>query len=328
MNMTTTKNCPTLADITAPCSADLQQLNQLIIDRLSSTIPLIEEIVAHILKGQAKRLRPLLVILSAHACQAAPHQDYLSLATIIEFVHTATLLHDDVVDESHLRRGHQTANAMWGNAASVLVGDFLYSRAFQMLTELNNTHVMRILANTTNTLAEGEVLQLMNRQDASLTEQAYFDVIYRKTAKLFESSAEIAAVDTPHQQAMADYGRHLGMCFQIIDDLLDYTGSSLQTGKNVGDDLADGKMTLPLIYALDSANPEQRRQIQEAIEQPSYQALPEILSFIQSTNAIKRCHEQAKRQGTLAMTAIQSLPLSEHKQALLDLVQFALQRHF
>ena len=328
MNSTLTKNHPTLADITAPCGTDLQQLNQLIIDRLRSTIPLIEDIIAHILKGQAKRLRPLLVILSAHACHTHPPKDYLLLAAIIEFVHTATLLHDDVVDDSQLRRGHQTANTMWGNSASVLVGDFLYSRAFQMLTEVNNTQVMSILADTTNTLAEGEVLQLMNRQDASLTEADYFDVIYRKTAKLFESSAEIVAVDTPYQSAMADYGRHLGLCFQIIDDLLDYTGSSQKTGKNIGDDLAEGKMTLPLIYAMESASTEQRQHIQNTIKQPSEEALPSILAYIESSQAIPRCHEQAQQQGKLAIAAIEPLPHSKYKQTLLDLVQFALQRHF
>ena len=233
MNATLTEKCPTLADITAPCSNELKQLNQLIIDKMISPIPLIQHVSEHILRGSAKRLRPLLVILSAHTAHPSPPKDYLLLAAIIEFVHTATLLHDDVVDESDRRRGHQTANTVWGNSASVLVGDFLYSRAFQMLTDINNNQVMSILANTTNTLAEGEVLQLMNRQEASLTEQDYFDVIYRKTAKLFESSAEIVAVDTPYQSAMANYGKHLGLCFQITDDILDYTGSSAEIGKNI-----------------------------------------------------------------------------------------------
>tara|TARA_B100001093_G_scaffold356938_1_gene341534 strand:+ start:1893 stop:2879 length:987 start_codon:yes stop_codon:yes gene_type:complete len=328
MNTAAIKKCPTLAEITAHCVSELRQLDQLIVQQMTSSIPLIQEVARHILRGSAKRLRPLLVILSAHTAHPSPPKDYLLLAAIIEFVHTATLLHDDVVDESDQRRGHQTANTVWGNSASVLVGDFLYSRAFQMLTEINDNDIMRILADATNTLAEGEVLQLMNRQDTSLTEETYLDVIYRKTAKLFESSAEIVAVGTPHQSALAEYGKHVGLCFQIVDDILDYTGSSADIGKNVGDDLAEGKITLPLIYALETADLKQQQTIQQAINNPSPKILPDIMTFIQKSDAIQRCHEQAERHCQKAINAIHTIPESIYKQSMLDLVEFALLRHF
>ncbi len=322
------KHPPKLADLTASCTEDLAQLNQLIIAKLESPIPLIQEVVKHILKGNAKRLRPLVVILSARATSHTFGDNHLLLAAIIEFVHTATLLHDDVVDESRLRRGNQTANSVWGNSASVLVGDFLYSRAFQMLTELKNDRIMHILATTTNMLAEGEVLQLMNRDEIDLTEADYYDIIYRKTAKLFESSAETAAIDTPYQQNLADYGRNLGLCFQIIDDLLDYTGETSNTGKNIGDDLKDGKMTLPLIYALKSLNDEQHYTMKKAIEQTPEQSLPDIIQFIQTSKAIDYCYQQAEQYAKLAIQAITPLPNSMYKTSLTGLVEFALKRNY
>ena len=319
-----------LSSITAPVEADLAQLDQLIIHSLTSSIPLIQEIVKHILAGKGKRLRPLLVILCAKACGHKDDNDHLRLAAIIEFVHTATLLHDDVVDNSELRRGKQTANTLWGNQASVLVGDFLYSRAFQMLTHLNQPTIMQILSSTTNTIAEGEVMQLMNTQNADLSEQDYFDVIYQKTAKLFESSAEIGAALThsPYQTQLATFGKHIGLCFQIVDDLLDYTASSEQMGKNVGDDLSDGKMTLPLIYTLKQISADKQTIIKEAIESRSANSLPAIISLIHTTSAIEQCEKIAHHQATLARQAISPLPTSVHKTALLALVDFALQRNY
>lgn len=319
-----------LSSITSPVEADLVQLDQLIIHSLTSSIPLIQEIVKHILAGKGKRLRPLLVILCAKACGHNNSNDHLRLAAIIEFVHTATLLHDDVVDNSELRRGKQTANTLWGNQASVLVGDFLYSRAFQMLTDLNQTPIMRILSSTTNTIAEGEVMQLMNTQNTDLSEQDYFDVIYQKTAKLFESSAEIGAALThsPYQAQLANFGKHIGLCFQIIDDLLDYTASSEQMGKNIGDDLSDGKMTLPLIHTLKQVSPDKKNIIIKAIESRSADSLPDIIAIIHTTSAIEQCEKAAHQQASLARQAISPLPTSPYKAALLALIDFALQRDY
>jgi len=319
-----------LKDIIKPISNEQILLNTFIIENLDSPIPLIKEIVAHILKGKGKRLRPLLVILSARACNYQEGDHHLRLAAIIEFVHTATLLHDDVVDESKLRRGNSTANSIWGNQASVLVGDFLYSRAFQLLTAVNNQTIMQILASTTNTIAEGEVLQLMNSQDASLSEEQYFDIIYRKTAKLFESSAKIGAslTNSKWQENMASFGKHLGICFQIVDDLLDYTASPQQIGKNIGDDLADGKMTLPLIYALQQATTDDQKIIRQAIKSKQTTQLTQIIQIIQSTAAISKCKKIACQHASLAKQALLELPDSVYKESLLNLVEFAASRSY
>jgi len=323
---------PSLDDIRACVQDDLQAIDRLIIDELVSPIPLIREITQHIIKSGGKRLRPLLVILLARACHYQGANEHHELAAIIEFVHTATLLHDDVVDESHLRRGQSTANAIWGNQASVLVGDFLYSRAFQILARRANTPVMKVLANTTNAIAEGEVLQLMNCNEPDITEADYMQVIEWKTAKLFESAAEIGALiatdDTSQHQAAANYGLHLGLAFQIIDDLLDYTADSEQLGKNIGDDLAEGKATLPLIHALHHSAPRHAKVIRHAIEHGGLAHLDTIARAIEETGATSYCLNKANEHIQLASKALQRLPESIYREALQHLLQFVTARTY
>lgn len=318
--------------IREPVKADLEAADKLIVRELLSKVTLIQTITQHIIKSGGKRLRPLLVILSARALGFSGDTEHLELATIIEFVHTATLLHDDVVDESKMRRGKETANAIWGNQASVLVGDFLYSRAFQLLTHRGNVAVMKALADTTNAIAEGEVLQLMNQGNASLSEEGYFDVIYRKTAKLFESAAEIGAIiatpDRQLQKAMADYGHHLGMAFQIIDDVLDYVADSKKTGKNIGDDLAEGKTTLPVIYALSQANNKDAELIIDAIENCRSENIHGIVAIIKKTNAIDYAMMCAKQQAEIAREALHAVANNPFKQAMLQLIDFAVEREY
>lgn len=327
-----TKNL--LNKIRSTVADDLAAVDQLILKELFSEIPLIQEITKYIIASGGKRLRPLLVILCARALGYHQGTEHQELAVIIEFVHTATLLHDDVVDSSLLRRGRHTANAMWGNQASVLVGDFLYSRSFQLLTRRSNRSIMQVLSNTTNAIAEGEVLQLMNRNDPDISEQAYYDVIYRKTAKLFESSAEIGAIlgakNKDQQKAMAKYGYHLGMAFQIIDDLLDYTADTKLIGKNVGDDLAEGKVTLPLIHALNFASAEQIQLIQAVIKgiKKADEHFEAILKAIHDTQAKKFCLEKAKEHIDQATLALDSIDFSDYQQALIDLAHFSIERKF
>lgn len=321
-----------LESIRQPVTTDLAGIDNLIITELVSDIPLIQLITKHIIKSGGKRLRPLLVALSARATGYTGSDEHLELAAIIEFVHTATLLHDDVVDESNLRRGQDTANAVWGNQASVLVGDFLYSRAFQLLARRSHTAIMQVLSNTTNAIAEGEVLQLMNRHDAELSEAGYMDVINRKTAKLFESSAEIGAIlgtdNLEQQQAMVQYGLNLGLAFQIIDDLLDYTASPETMGKNVGDDLAEGKMTLPLIYALQNTDEHHRQHIQTAIKQGLLEEYDVVMEAITQTNACDYCLQVARHHAELAKAGLEALPPSPYRQALYELIDFVVERNF
>jgi octaprenyl-diphosphate synthase len=276
-----------------------------------------------------KRLRPLLVLLAARACGYTGDQHHL-LAAIIEFIHTATLLHDDVVDESDLRRGHETANALFGNAASVLVGDFLYSRAFEMMVDIDSMRVMSILANTTNVIAEGEVMQLMNVHDADTTEARYMEVIHCKTAKLFEAATRLGAVlchlGEAEEAAMARYGMHLGTAFQLIDDVLDYSSDSSAMGKNVGDDLAEGKPTLPLIHAMQNGNNEQTAVVRRAIENGGYDLLDEVQQIITDTRALAYTESVARQEAELARAQLAHLPPSEYRTALLALADLSVER--
>lgn len=309
---------------------DMAAVNDLIYDQLQSDVALINQLGIYIVNGGGKRMRPMLTVLSANALDYQGNQ-HIDIAAIIEFIHTATLLHDDVVDESNMRRGRETANALFGNSASVLVGDFLYTRSFQMMTKLNNMEIMNILSDATNIVAEGEVLQLMNCNDASTTEANYMQVIYCKTAKLFEAATRLAAVvaktDSKTQQAMADYGKYLGTAFQLVDDIMDYTADAKAMGKNVGDDLAEGKPTLPLIYAIQHGNDEQKKLIKEAIELGNgMDNLAEILIALQETGALSYSQKQAEMEADKAIKALSILPDSAYKQALIALAHIAANR--
>lgn len=328
---TSTVHPPNLRDIQAPVRNELKQTRDLILDKLLSDVPLVETITQHIFSEQGKGLRPLLVLLSTKATgYVASTPEHLELAAIIEFVHTATLLHDDVIDGSTLRRGKQTAHTLWGGTSSILVGDFLYSRAFQILAERSHGEIMRCLSHTTNCIAEGEIQQLANQHDTAIDTDGYFNVIYKKTAKLFESSAEIGAIlsnsDAETRSGLAAYGKALGMCFQVIDDLLDYTGSADALGKAAGDDLADGKMTLPLIIALQTAPADDRETIQSAITSANRDALPEILAILNREQAIAQSQAIALDFAKQAESHIAMLPASPAKTALISLTQFALHR--
>ncbi|MBT8141500.1 MAG: octaprenyl diphosphate synthase [Gammaproteobacteria bacterium] len=308
---------------------DFQAVNKLITAQLQSDVVLINQISQHIIHSGGKRLRPLLVLLAAHA-SGYQGKDHIAAAAIIEFIHTATLLHDDVVDDSELRRGSPTANNLFGNAASVLVGDFLYSRSFQMMVELNNLEILDILADATNRIAEGEVLQLLNIQNAETTEAEYFAVIDRKTATLFAAGMEIAGIlsetDKNTGQALAAYGSHLGFAFQLVDDLLDYQADANELGKSLGDDLAEGKPTLPLIRALQFSKGDDKKIIQDAIEVSSKDYLEEVLRVIAKSDALQYTENQAFAQADKAKAAIQDLPDSDHKKCLLALADFAVKR--
>ena len=305
------------------------QVDALIRARLASDVVLVNQIAEHIVGGGGKRLRPMLVLLAAQAADYKGEHDVL-LAAVVEFIHTATLLHDDVVDESDLRRGRKTANALWGNAASVLVGDFLYSRAFQMMVEANDMRVMRILADTTNRIAEGEVLQLLNIHNPDVDEAAYLRVIERKTAVLFAAATRLGALlgglSAAQEQALADYGLNLGFAFQIADDVLDYVSDAGTLGKNIGDDLAEGKVTLPLIYALERFDPAQAAPIRHAIETGGLDALDGILAAIRDSGAVKRASTRAQGYADAAKAALSTLPHSAARDALAALADYALQR--
>lgn len=323
-----------LQHIRALIADDLEAIDHLIYQELSSSVPLTRDITQHIFKKKGKRLRPLLVVLAARAF--AHHKPltkrHYEMAVVIEFVHTATLLHDDVNDHSDLRRGQHTANAIWGNAASVLVGDFMYSRAFQILARHSDAAVMTVLSETTNALAEGEVMQLMNQHDPELSESNYFHVITQKTAKLFSAATEIGALlenaEKQDQKALADYGLHLGIIFQLVDDLLDYETSSDITGKNIGDDLSEGKATLPLIYAIQNTTADNAQLIRNAIKQGDSHALPKILSILKETNAFEATRKKAMERAMLALNALKNIPESKYRQALQDLILFATQRNY
>jgi octaprenyl-diphosphate synthase len=311
--------------------ADAEAVDQLILARLKSDVALINELGRYIINSGGKRLRPLLVLLAARAC-GYQGENHIELAAVIEFIHTATLLHDDVVDASDMRRGKHTANAIWGNEAAVLVGDFLYSRSFEMMVSVGSMRVMEILSSTTNTIAEGEVLQLLNCHDPDTTENRYRDVIRYKTAKLFEASAQLGAVlggqAEPLEQAMARYGMHLGTAFQLIDDALDYGLSSEDIGKNIGDDLAEGKPTLPLIHAMRHGSPDQVRVLRQAIESGGLEHIDTVLDAIESTNAIAYTAQSAQKEADLAMEALDDLPASVYKEALYGLAEFSVNRSY
>ncbi|MGL4205040.1 MAG: octaprenyl diphosphate synthase [Aeromonadaceae bacterium] len=316
--------------IRALSADDMQAVNALILQRLQSDVALINQIGIYIVNGGGKRMRPLLAILAARAL-GYQGDKHIKLAAIIEFIHTATLLHDDVVDGSELRRGRDTANALFGNAASVLVGDFLHTRSFQMMAELQNLRIMEILAEATNVIAEGEVMQLMNCNDPETTEENYFQVIYCKTAKLFEAATRLGAVlcDSPPEieQAMQEYGRYLGTAFQIVDDVMDYTSASADMGKNVGDDLAEGKPTLPLIYAMQQANPAQRKVLTDAIvERNGLEHLDAILAILRETGALEYSQHRAREEADKAKAAIAALPDGPYHQALCELADMAVLR--
>jgi octaprenyl-diphosphate synthase len=319
----------TLADIKDLMADDLRATDKLILERLASDVLLINQIGHYIINNGGKRLRPLIVLLSARACgyQGTHH---LTMAAVIEFIHTSTLLHDDVVDESDTRRGNKTANEVWGNAASVLVGDFLYSRAFEMMVEPGLMSIMQIMSESTNVIAEGEVLQLLNCHDAETDEHRYMDVIERKTAKLFEAAALMGSTltqKTHWDEALAAYGRHLGAAFQLIDDVLDYTGDAAALGKSLGDDLAEGKPTLPLIYAMQQASTTDAATIKDAIEAGDISKISQVTAIIQNTGAIDYTMSVAQQQAKLAQAAAATLPLSPYQQAMSALADLAVNRN-
>jgi len=320
-----------LESIKQPVSADLIAVDTVIRTHLASDVVLVNQVAEYIIHSGGKRIRPLVAVLAGRACGQSGTA-LASTAAIVEFIHTATLLHDDVVDGSELRRGRDTANAVWGNEASVLVGDYLYSRAFEMMVELGSMRVMAVMAGATNKIAEGEVLQLMNAHDPDTTEARYFEVIYRKTAKLFEAGAQIAAIvagaSTAHEQALAQYGRHLGTAFQLVDDVLDYRASAEELGKNLGDDLAEGKPTLPLIHALKHGNPEQQQLIRHAIENGGLDSIDDITRIIESTGGLEYTARLARQETELAIAALATLPDSAHVTALRELAEFAVSRSY
>jgi len=310
---------------------DFTAVNQLIIDQLHSDVGLVENIGHYLVEAGGKRLRPLLVLLTARALGYEGKQ-HLELAAIIEFIHTATLLHDDVVDMSNLRRGRPTANANWGNAPSVLVGDFLYSRAFQMMVSIGSMDVMAILSNTTNVIAEGEVQQLVNAKDPNVSEENYFQVIDKKTAILFAAASEVAAViagaSSTQREALSRYGSHLGIAFQLMDDALDYTGDAATLGKNVGDDLAEGKPTLPLIYAMRTGTPAQRELVAATIRKGDASQLPAVLEIVQATGGMAYTLACAKQHVAQALTLLDELPANTYTQAMRQLAEFSITRSF
>src|SRR5690554_2679611 len=308
---------------------DFSRVNDLIIQRLSSDVPLVEKIAQHIIESGGKRLRPLLVLLSSRAAGYSK-DEHLKLAVVIEFLHTATLLHDDVVDTSDMRRGRSTANANWGNAPSVLVGDFLYARAFEMMVELKSLPIMEILSHATAVIAQGEVMQLMNVKNPDLTEDQYMTVIHNKTAMLFEaashSGAILANASEAQEQALKHYGKHLGLAFQLVDDVLDYRGDAETMGKNVGDDLAEGKTTLPLIHAMANSSEADRQLIRQAIRKGGLDDLPKVLELVERSGALEYTMERARAEATKASDTLAVLPDSPHKAALELLAQVAVAR--
>ncbi len=316
-------------DIVALAEDDRRAVDQLISDSLASDVALVSQVSQYIVMSGGKRLRPLIVLLAARAL-AYEGEQHVRAATIIEFIHTATLLHDDVVDSSSRRRGQDSANTVFGNQASVLVGDFLYSRAFQMMVDIDDMRIMQILADATNTIAAGEVMQLMNVHDPDTTEDDYRQVIYRKTARLFEAGAQIAAVlsgqSKEMESSMIDYGRHLGTAFQLVDDALDYDSSAEELGKNIGDDLAEGKATLPLIYAMQNGSEDDSKIIRNAILEGGLEQLDKITAIIESTGALQYTADKAREAADLAIASLSGLAESEFKQALINIAELSIQR--
>ncbi len=320
-----------LDKIREPVADDLRRVDEVILARLASDVVLVNQVAQHIVAGGGKRLRPLCVVLAARACGYPGHK-HVEAAAIIEFIHTATLLHDDVVDGSDLRRGRDTANHVFGNQASVLVGDYLYSRAFQMMVDLENLRIQEVMANATNTIAAGEVLQLMNAHDPDTTEARYLDVIYRKTAKLFEAGTQVAAimsgVDPEVEEAIARYGRHLGTAFQLVDDSLDYRADREELGKNLGDDLAEGKPTLPLIHALANSSPDDTARLRHAVENGGIGELELVTRAIESSGGLEYTARLARREADLAIEALDRVPGSVYRDALRELADFAVLRRY
>jgi len=320
-----------LDKINALIGPDMKSVDAVIRQRLHSDVVLVRQVAEYIISSGGKRLRPVLVLLAAGAMgyKGVNHHE---LAAVVEFIHTATLLHDDVVDESELRRGRETANNLFGNAASVLVGDFLYSRAFQMMVSVGNMRIMQVLADATNIIAEGEVLQLMNCHDADVDEARYLQVIRYKTAKLFQAAARLGAIlggATPEvEEGLAAYGMHLGTAFQLVDDVLDYSADEAETGKHLGDDLAEGKPTLPLIYVMQNGSPEQAACVRRAIEEGGRDDFPVVLEAIRATGALEHTLKQAKLESEVAVRALQALPASQYKDSLVELSVFAVTRSF
>ncbi|BBN88707.1 octaprenyl diphosphate synthase [Azospira sp. I09] len=320
-----------LEKINALIGPDMKSVDAVIRQRLHSDVVLVRQVAEYIISSGGKRLRPVLVLLAAGAMgyKGVNHHE---LAAVVEFIHTATLLHDDVVDESELRRGRETANNLFGNAASVLVGDFLYSRAFQMMVSVGNMRIMQVLADATNIIAEGEVLQLMNCHDADVDEERYLQVIRYKTAKLFQAAARLGAIlggATPEvEEGLAAYGMHLGTAFQLVDDVLDYSADEAETGKHLGDDLAEGKPTLPLIYVMQNGSPEQAACVRRAIEEGGRDDFPAVLEAIRATGALEHTLKQARLESEVAVRALQALPASQYKDSLVELSVFAVTRSF
>ena len=312
--------------------ADMQKVNETILAQLNSEVTLINQLGYYIIQSGGKRIRPMIAALSANALGYRGEQ-HITCAAFIEFIHTATLLHDDVVDESAMRRGNPTANAEFGNAASVLVGDFIYTRAFQLMTQLNSLKILQIMSEATNVIAEGEVQQLMNICDPNTTEENYMRVIYSKTARLFEASTQTAAIvanATAEQElALQDYGRYLGTAFQLVDDVLDYSANAIQLGKNVGDDLAEGKPTLPLLHAMHHGNETQAQLIRKTIEQGGNRdVLDEVLAIMNEYQSLDYAMARAKQEAQKAVDAIQILPENEYKQALISLAYLSVDRTY
>lgn len=316
-------------DVAALAEDDMHAVNRLISSSLETDVPLVSQVSEYIVMSGGKRLRPLIVLLAARAMGYGGDQ-HIRAATIIEFIHTATLLHDDVVDGSDRRRGQDSANTVFGNQASVLVGDFLYSRSFQMMVDIGDMRIMQILADATNTIAAGEVMQLMNVHDPDTSEDDYQQVIYRKTARLFEAGAQIAAVlanrEPGDEAAMIKYGQHLGTAFQLIDDALDYSASADELGKNLGDDLAEGKATLPLIYAMRAGTDAQRKLIRNAVVEGGLGQMAEIQDIIHATGALDYTTTRAREAADAAIAVIDCIPKSKYRDALMSLAEFAIQR--
>ena len=321
----------TLSTILSPIKSDLLAVNEVIRASLYSEVPLVNQVAGHIIQGGGKRLRPSTLLLVG-GLFGPIRKEHHELAAVIEFIHTATLLHDDVVDQSTKRRNHKTANTIFGNAASVLVGDFIYSRAFQMMVKINHMKVMEVLANTTNTIAEGEVLQLLNIHNASIEDEDYLKVVYYKTAKLFESAAELGAIiGGAHDndiKALAQFGKHMGIAFQLIDDVLDLSGNPEEIGKNLGDDLAEGKPTLPLLYAMKKGSAQQKNIIRAAIENGGLTELESVLNAVKETKALEYVRQLAKEEIEKGEKLIQHVTSSVYKDALLALTQFVTSRDY
>ena len=330
--MVKTSHLMEINEIQTLIAPDMQKVNETILAQLNSDVMLINQLGFYIIQSGGKRIRPMIALLAAKALNYQGDES-ITCAAFIEFIHTATLLHDDVVDESDMRRGNPTANAEFGNAASVLVGDFIYTRAFQLMTQLNSLKILQVMSDATNVIAEGEVQQLMNVNDPDTTESNYMKVIYSKTARLFEVATQSAAImakaTEAQEKALQEYGRYLGTAFQLVDDVLDYSANAQALGKNVGDDLAEGKPTLPLLHAMQQGNPQQSALIREAIEQGGKrEILNEVLAIMAEHRSLDYAMERARTEAQKAVDAIEILPESEYKQALISLAYLSVERNY